>query len=129
MSFKPYYKWITFNTLNYWFDVLKKYEWSFKPYYKWITFNTEKVIVSIMIIRAVVLNLIINGLPSIHEFLKMADAEIYPIVLNLIINGLPSILLEMVCKFKNDGVLNLIINGLPSIHCRNVLLCRFSVHI
>ena len=39
--FKPYYKWITFNTL------LDKLEneipvvESFKPYYKWITFNTE----------------------------------------------------------------------------------------
>ena len=39
-SFKPYYKWITFNTM------LKEYEWiwnfqnGFKPCYKWITFNT-----------------------------------------------------------------------------------------
>ena len=38
-SFKPYYKWITFNTLSKnisnTFHIL-----SFKPYYKWITFNT-----------------------------------------------------------------------------------------
>ena len=38
-SFKPYYKWITFNTA-----VISKYKYpvgiSFKPYYKWITFNT-----------------------------------------------------------------------------------------
>ena len=41
LSFKPYYKWITFNT--HWSD-----QWNatinalgFKPYYKWITFNTE----------------------------------------------------------------------------------------
>ena len=39
-AFKPYYKWITFNTIvltiigiGYWFY--------FKPYYKWITFNTK----------------------------------------------------------------------------------------
>ena len=44
-SFKPYYKWITFNTRSkdcfsatYYDDV------GFKPYYKWITFNTDNVI-------------------------------------------------------------------------------------
>ena len=39
-SFKPYYKWITFNTYTEWerFNIIKN--WSFKPYYKWITFNT-----------------------------------------------------------------------------------------
>ena len=39
LSFKPYYKWITFNTEN----KCKEYEefgYGFKPYYKWITFNT-----------------------------------------------------------------------------------------
>ena len=37
-SFKPYYKWITFNTvMSYNVNDL---EMSFKPYYKWITFNT-----------------------------------------------------------------------------------------
>ena len=40
LSFKPYYKWITFNTSKY-----KKPDGlasiiGFKPYYKWITFNT-----------------------------------------------------------------------------------------
>ena len=36
--FKPYYKWITFNTKS----VVSGYLFSlsFKPYYKWITFNT-----------------------------------------------------------------------------------------
>ena len=36
--FKPYYKWITFNTeiCNYFSSI----PGSFKPYYKWITFNT-----------------------------------------------------------------------------------------
>ena len=42
MSFKPYYKWITFNTSsctqNCWIRRL-----GLKPYYKWITFNTKSV--------------------------------------------------------------------------------------
>ena len=37
---------------------------SFKPYYKWITFNTDNERRVIMF-TVVVLNLIINGLPSI----------------------------------------------------------------
>ena len=37
-GFKPYYKWITFNTLLK--DVTKFQNEGFKPYYKWITFNT-----------------------------------------------------------------------------------------
>ena len=37
---------------------------SFKPYYKWITFNTKKILGSNRFILGV-LNLIINGLPSI----------------------------------------------------------------
>ena len=61
----------------------------FKPYYKWITFNTyyaysERVSVE-------VLNLIINGLPSIHKSKKIIGFSINERVLNLIINGLPSI--------------------------------------
>ena len=39
-SFKPYYKWITFNTLYFKIKEKMTYEKSFKPYYKWITFNT-----------------------------------------------------------------------------------------
>ena len=61
---------------------------SFKPYYKWITFNTHSNIMSVYTALRV-LNLIINGLPSIllgsTRFLEKAK------VLNLIINGLPSI--------------------------------------
>ena len=41
LSFKPYYKWITFNTLI--LAPLAVSTQSFKPYYKWITFNTEKL--------------------------------------------------------------------------------------
>ena len=41
LSFKPYYKWITFNTLmEYQIGILPL---GFKPYYKWITFNTLKI--------------------------------------------------------------------------------------
>ena len=36
--FKPYYKWITFNTDG--LDVDCNVLSNFKPYYKWITFNT-----------------------------------------------------------------------------------------
>ena len=37
--FKPYYKWITFNTGAGCYYVYKGVK-GFKPYYKWITFNT-----------------------------------------------------------------------------------------
>ena len=59
-SFKPYYKWITFNTM------LKEYEWiwnfqnGFKPCYKWITFNTLNI-KGFILFTDVVLNLVING--------------------------------------------------------------------
>ena len=39
MGFKPYYKWITFNTMVF-YGLNKVEAESFKPYYKWITFNT-----------------------------------------------------------------------------------------
>ena len=38
LCFKPYYKWMTFNTVHY-----VQIQWNmfrFKPYYKWMTFNT-----------------------------------------------------------------------------------------
>ena len=67
------------------------------------------------IILKKVLNLIINGIPSILNTHKTATAT--NIVLNLIINGIPSIPafhpVDNLSKFK---VLNLIINGIPSIH-------------
>ena len=95
-----------------------------------------------------VLNLVINGLPSI-QYLQIWDLTIELwYVLNLVINGLPSIL--NACRKNNitlyrfkpcykwitfntlksesgrvhfsDVVLNLVINGLPSIHiCRKTL--------
>ena len=62
-----------------------------------------------------VLNLIINGIPSIRYSVA---GSITPFsVLNLIINGIPSILKEnMTYNSKIEQVLNLIINGIPSIH-------------
>ena len=48
-------------------EIIKFYIFcSFKPYYKWITFNTEKEREMDTIIGTV-LNLIINGLPSILQ--------------------------------------------------------------
>ena len=65
---------------------------SFKPYYKWITFNTEWFVWTVEL-YGFVLNLIINGLPSILilDYGNGRKLCIYD-VLNLIINGLPSIL-------------------------------------
>ena len=62
-----------------------------------------------------VLNLIINGLPSIQG---QDNEDLSPEcnVLNLIINGLPSILKKLIRWLQLLLiVLNLIINGLPSI--------------
>ena len=59
----------------------------FKPYYKWNTFNTIFLILKMMFLG--VLNLIINGIPSIQEA-DEAPVEVLE-VLNLIINGIPSI--------------------------------------
>ena len=39
LGFKPYYKWITFNTEDKRRNPSLDNQ-SFKPYYKWITFNT-----------------------------------------------------------------------------------------
>ena len=45
--------------------------WSFKPYYKWITFNTYgEHITSVVYYENSVLNLIINGLPSIQKTIE-----------------------------------------------------------
>ena len=113
MSFKPYYKWITFNTLpsvsvrNNIVPVLNliinglpsirkmgylrnsSLDSGFKPYYKWITFNTENLAKRLED-PDIVLNLIINGLPSIRKIKSFIEPIKYR-VLNLIINGLPSI--------------------------------------
>ena len=66
---------------------------SFKPYYKWITFNTNVKEIIKQGVETKVLNLIINGLPSIQKMDRINEYNsIEDFVLNLIINGLPSIL-------------------------------------
>ena len=93
VGFKPCYKWITFNTqMKANTHTTTSVNGCFKPCYKWITFNTggqngkENN-------KNKVLNLVINGLPSIPTYATAAitvGAVAY--VLNLVINGLPSIL-------------------------------------
>ena len=51
------------------FNTLLKHSRGFKPYYKWITFNTAKKDGN-KFDKLKVLNLIINGLPSIPENLR-----------------------------------------------------------
>ena len=89
--FKPYYKWNTFNTVAQ--EVVQGLDREcFKPYYKWNTFNTwckwklQKE-------TQRVLNLIINGIPSILCIVT-GTKGLSGVVLNLIINGIPSILLS-----------------------------------
>ena len=99
----------------------------FKPCYKWITFNTnlEKILNGEGVN---VLNLVINGLPSI---LKRILFRFYrkSLVLNLVINGLPSILDGTGVNSENKWVvLNLVINGLPSIHRSALWLLQHDVH-
>ena len=89
-SFKPYYKWITFNTVNV-AKLQNLLNYSFKPYYKWITFNTERLGKGYYTKDEEVLNLIINGLPSILNSFCSIFLLFLKEVLNLIINGLPSI--------------------------------------
>ena len=62
---------------------------SFKPCYKRITFNTSLGNSLINKIAMSVLNLVINGLPSIQNAKELYKTSV--VVLNLVINGLPSI--------------------------------------
>ena len=62
---------------------------SFKPCYKWMTFNTIALTPCVLLPVALVLNLVINGWPSILTDLKL-DLHLV-VVLNLVINGWPSI--------------------------------------
>ena len=43
LCFKPYYKWMTFNTEEEKNNTKAVTTTSFKPYYKWMTFNTKLV--------------------------------------------------------------------------------------
>ena len=46
LSFKPYYKWITFN-IGTVIVGLCEGRHGFKPYYKWITFNIMKKVIGV----------------------------------------------------------------------------------
>ena len=65
-----------------------KFSRSFKPCYKWNTFNTTQN-VNIRIYKQKVLNLVINGIPSILD--TVTNIHVGYNVLNLVINGIPSI--------------------------------------
>ena len=65
-SFKPCYKWNTFNTKLKHFSALSS-AISFKPCYKWNTFNTASEIARVYLAVKEVLNLVINGIPSIQR--------------------------------------------------------------
>ena len=71
---------------------------------------------------SIVLNLVINGLPSILKGVMWRVG--LALVLNLVINGLPSIQKKNKDAGVFDlGVLNLVINGLPSIHTNKNIEC------
>ena len=64
-----------------------------------------------------VLNLVINGIPSILRLKDKFNSLFGIRVLNLVINGIPSILPKRNIWKRYEGqVLNLVINGIPSIH-------------
>ena len=50
------------------YNMTRESDYSFKPYYKWITFNI--LIMAGSAIAGWVLNLIINGLPSIFTIIN-----------------------------------------------------------
>ena len=82
---------MTFNTIEDMIAAIYDKKIGFKPYYKWMTFNTSSAIACfIHSSSSKVLNLIINGWPSIQNT-KIYSKKPVHIVLNLIINGWPSI--------------------------------------
>ena len=70
------------------------YSICFKPCYKWMTFNTL-LAVAILINAFKVLNLVINGWPSILKRIWKKTIRKILMVLNLVINGWPSILVNI----------------------------------
>ena len=63
---------------------------SFKPCYKWNTFNTKQKPLSQKEVEAV-LNLVISGIPSILNMRRIEKLFNKAVVLNLVISGIPSI--------------------------------------
>ena len=71
-------------------EKLWKFLKSFKPCYKWNTFNT-KVYAKYTLGAVAVLNLVISGIPSILK--ELEEKGYVVVVLNLVISGIPSILI------------------------------------
>ena len=91
--------------------------WCFKPCYKWNTFNTKDYTTIVTAIVAIVLNLVISGIPSIQDLIEILLQKLLR-VLNLVISGIPSIPKKEWLIFGKyiNIVLNLVISGIPSIH-------------
>ena len=111
VSFKPYYNWNTFNTLGY--TVYKCIKNCFKPYYNWNTFNTRQIkeILSSS-------NICFKPYYNWNTFNTKENVKVEEIldgVLNLIITGIPSIPKIYLAVKEDKEVLNLIITGIPSI--------------
>ena len=70
VSFKPCYKWNTFNTTP-WSGSHTHSPKSFKPCYKWNTFNTMNLLRRTKLQE--VLNLVISGIPSILNNADVLD--------------------------------------------------------
>ena len=63
-----------------------------------------------------VLNLVISGIPSILDTMRVRELKTTKQVLNLVISGIPSILYQIFLYEKHLVlVLNLVISGIPSI--------------
>ena len=89
-SFKPYYKWITFNIREVIFSAFIIIS-SFKPYYKWITFNIQVVAVGLGFMIVVLSFKPYYKWITFNIIIAFSHSFPFIIVLNLIINGLPSI--------------------------------------
>ena len=109
-------------------DVTEIAKECFKPCYKWNTFNTSIGLCVLSNCPTVVLNLVINGIPSIHRTVHSIIQKSYCfkpcykwntfntlnagyidkgeyVVLNLVINGIPSILDKDVLKVNEVNTL------------------------
>ena len=75
---------------------------SFKPCYKWNTFNTGEIEVDRINDTYIVLNLVISGIPSIRQRCRSRRSREIK-VLNLVISGIPSIQKEIVYAFSEEG--------------------------
>ena len=99
---------------------------SFKPCYKWNAFNTMTQKCT-QHFQMYVLNLVINGMPSILHPMDLRHLA-HPLVLNLVINGMPSIRSWSNGASRRAKVLNFVINGMPSIlKCIQLYLCLIWV--